>query len=266
MAGTSSDAEAPEFVSVFLQDYCSQQLHIPSSFKNHLLSDVSRRMALIIRQGTDQEWKVELVKEDNEFYFKQGWTNFVQDNTLEDGEFMLFQYRGNSIFTVYIYGKHACVKESVVKGEKVVDVDLSDDEEEEEEDDDEDGIVMEKRSGPGRPVIEDTKSEAVKAAKFYMKTCHDYPSFRVPVGGSYNIPLCFVDKHMRRGSNCRNIDLQVMNKIWSVRMLVYRNQSLNCKLSKGIGTFMKDNNIQEGDVLVFELVKPDTFKVTIFSC
>lgn len=44
------------------------------------------------------------------FFLKKGWPDFVKDNSLELGEFLVFRYNGSSAFTVRIFGRDGCKK------------------------------------------------------------------------------------------------------------------------------------------------------------
>lgn len=43
-------------------------------------------------------------------FFHKGWQEFVKDNSLEAGEFLVFRYDGNLGFDVQIFGKSGCEK------------------------------------------------------------------------------------------------------------------------------------------------------------
>ena len=47
----------------------------------------------------------------NGLFFCSGWQDFVKDNSLEIGDFLVFKYDGKSTFKVKIYGRNACEKE-----------------------------------------------------------------------------------------------------------------------------------------------------------
>lgn len=44
-------------------------------------------------------------------FFRNGWPDFVKDNYLEIGDFLVFEYDGKSTFNVKIYGRNACEKD-----------------------------------------------------------------------------------------------------------------------------------------------------------
>lgn len=58
-----------------------------------------------------RSWKVELNEVNDSLYFHDGWHQFVLDNSLEFGDFLVFYYGGNANFYVKIYGKNGCLKE-----------------------------------------------------------------------------------------------------------------------------------------------------------
>lgn len=47
----------------------------------------------------------------NNLFFWSGWHDFVKDNSLDIGDFLVFKYDGNSMFKVKIYGRNACEKD-----------------------------------------------------------------------------------------------------------------------------------------------------------
>lgn len=60
-------------------------------------------------------------KIDGYVYFKHGWEKFVQDNSLEFGDFLIFYYNGGPQFYVTIFSKNNCPKEieaTIEKSEK----------------------------------------------------------------------------------------------------------------------------------------------------
>lgn len=57
-----------------------------------------------------QSWRINVEKVDNRLAFTDGWTVFVQENSLKLADFLLFRYVGNSKFSVRMYGKDGCEK------------------------------------------------------------------------------------------------------------------------------------------------------------
>lgn len=56
-------------------------------------------------------WQVELEKGPDGLFFREGWWKFVEDNSLELGDFLIFKFDRKSKFFIRIYGRTACEKE-----------------------------------------------------------------------------------------------------------------------------------------------------------
>lgn len=52
-------------------------------------------------------WQVELFKSDDEAWFQNGWQEFADYYCLEHGDLLVFEYEGNSQFTVIIFDPSA---------------------------------------------------------------------------------------------------------------------------------------------------------------
>ncbi|CAN6919424.1 unnamed protein product [Brassica oleracea] len=102
---------------------------IPASYYDELPL-VLPKTALL--QGSDGGcfWKVAMIKRRNEVYFGQGWSKFVEDNRLRDGDVLTFVYDGSRSFTVDIYGGSRACKE-VRAVAQVISVDDDDDDDKE---------------------------------------------------------------------------------------------------------------------------------------
>ncbi|RIA04514.1 hypothetical protein BRARA_K01245, partial [Brassica rapa] len=105
---------------------------IPASYYDELPL-VLPKTALL--QGSDGGcfWKVAMVKRRDEVYFGQGWSKFVEDNGLRDGDVLTFVYDGSRSFTVDIYGGSRACKE-VRAVAQVISVDDDDDDDDDKED------------------------------------------------------------------------------------------------------------------------------------
>ncbi|XP_028777083.1 B3 domain-containing transcription factor VRN1 [Neltuma alba] len=125
----------------------------------------------------------------------------------------------------------------------------------------------ESASARKRTVTAEERERAVNAAKAYEPP---NPFCRVVLRPSYlyrgcimYLPSCFAEKHLNGVSGF--IKLQITEgRQWPVRCL-YRGG--RAKLSQGWFEFAQDNNLGEGDVCVFELLRMRevVLKVTIFQ-
>nr|XP_027118990.1 putative B3 domain-containing protein At5g66980 [Coffea arabica] len=50
---------------------------------------------------------------EDDFFFLNGWAEFGKDNTVELGDFLVFQYDGNCVYDVILLGHNACEKKGV---------------------------------------------------------------------------------------------------------------------------------------------------------
>ncbi|XP_028756717.1 putative B3 domain-containing protein Os03g0621600 [Neltuma alba] len=96
------------FFKILIQDF-STRLQIPPAFNKVFGKEVPKK-AILETYGKSEE--VEVEKHDNRFCFCNGWSKFVEDNKLENGDFLVFKYVSDcSTFKVRIYGKTCCEKE-----------------------------------------------------------------------------------------------------------------------------------------------------------
>ncbi|KAI9104361.1 hypothetical protein K1719_022933 [Acacia pycnantha] len=106
------------FFKVLINDF-STRLQIPPSFIKEFGKDgVPKRTTL--ETYNCKYWEVGVEKLGNKFYFNNGWDKFVQDNSLENGDFLVLKYFADySKFKVRIYGKTCCEKQlNLVTGER----------------------------------------------------------------------------------------------------------------------------------------------------
>ncbi|PRQ49170.1 putative transcription factor B3-Domain family [Rosa chinensis] len=100
----------PSFFKVLIGDF-SDKLRIPQAFRKHLAASVLQQSHLRTPAGT---WLVDVKSDNGRFFLQKGWKQFVHDNGLKLGEFLIFRYAGNSKFYVDIYGRHGCKKEFIM--------------------------------------------------------------------------------------------------------------------------------------------------------
>ncbi|XP_027331110.1 B3 domain-containing protein Os03g0619600-like isoform X2 [Abrus precatorius] len=84
-------------------------MKIPDGFVCHM---EGRTYGLVSLTGpSGNTWTVQLIKQDNDLIFDQGWPIFVMDHRLECGDLLVFRYEGHLHFTVQVFNKDACEKE-----------------------------------------------------------------------------------------------------------------------------------------------------------
>ncbi|KAH9298170.1 hypothetical protein KI387_029852, partial [Taxus chinensis] len=81
---------------------------IPPAFVHNLRDKFGKTVVL---QGPNGKgWFVRLCGTNTEMDFSQGWENFVHDNIIELGYFLVFKYVCKSYFKVIIFGRSTCQK------------------------------------------------------------------------------------------------------------------------------------------------------------
>ena len=62
------------------------------------------------------------------------------------------------------------------------------------------------------------------------------------------------------------VKLQVVDRLWPVKLYIYKGKYSSCVISTGWSAFKRENTLRVGDVCVFELSMTDNvvFKVHIF--
>ncbi|KAJ6844666.1 B3 domain-containing protein-like isoform X2 [Iris pallida] len=101
--------ERPSFFKVMIGPDFTKTLRVPPQFKKHL-GDNPGTEAVLRRPG-NRQWAVVLRNVDGDLYFQEGWDDFVEDNSISTGEFLVFFYTGGGGFDVAAYGTSGCEKE-----------------------------------------------------------------------------------------------------------------------------------------------------------
>ncbi|XVF84239.1 hypothetical protein PTKIN_Ptkin17bG0009800 [Pterospermum kingtungense] len=104
----------PCFFKILIFDF-STHLRIPHAFAKNFEADLPRTLpqefVLETLTSAKRFWHVDLDKgADNCFYFGKGWNQFVQQNSLQNGDLVVFRYYGRFRFKLEIYGTHCCKK------------------------------------------------------------------------------------------------------------------------------------------------------------
>lgn len=101
----------PAFFKFFVPETCIEQLKIPRAF-NQLVQGVLPD-EVRLRDRYNNLWPVKVDKVQNKFYFRDGWTDFVDDNFIEGRDIIFMEYARDGLFDTKIHGKDACEKEGV---------------------------------------------------------------------------------------------------------------------------------------------------------
>nr|XP_027122193.1 putative B3 domain-containing protein Os03g0621600 [Coffea arabica] len=224
---------------------------IPPDFVKKFDKDVPQTFILEGPQGSS--WLILVVKVGECFYFQEGWQNFVEDNSLENDDFLTFCYSGCSTFYVEIFGKHGCRKKVACTTWKDNAMHRNDNAVEQ--------LHGKSNNSPkqmGRSLRSGTRgscSEISQAGKVQDNSRHNSDPFKVQLTKTYankyvKFPRDFenVENHWRNG---KSAFLRVQGREWKVNIAKSGKYFF---LSTGWSTFAKENSLKEGDECNFELI------------
>ncbi|MQM13854.1 hypothetical protein Taro_046780 [Colocasia esculenta] len=102
--------KGPRFFKVFLPGLCSKQLEISPAFRKHVQRMLPASTCLLTGPS-GRAWRVDMIKnEKGRVFFQNGWEEFVGDHSLQTGEFLVFEYKGGSRFSVMVFDASLCEK------------------------------------------------------------------------------------------------------------------------------------------------------------
>ncbi|XP_042493919.1 B3 domain-containing protein REM10-like isoform X2 [Macadamia integrifolia] len=88
-----------------------QQLSIPKAFLKHLVDEMCEEgvgeATLRNHRCASKSWRVKV----KGFCFTVGWDDFIRDNDLGFGDFVVFAYKGAMVFDVKVFDRSSCEKE-----------------------------------------------------------------------------------------------------------------------------------------------------------
>lgn len=97
---------------------------IPPGFIKYLEGNTPGTVILVGPSGNI--WHVELIRDNDNLFFGDGWAAFVQDHFIEHGDSLVLRYDGNLCFSVQIFDQSSCEKEAAFSAECSQDLSNSD--------------------------------------------------------------------------------------------------------------------------------------------
>ena len=82
---------------------------IPIDFVGHFNGFMPEKA--ILRDFFGRVWQVEVGEIGKSMFFLNGWQQFLMEKSVEEGDFLVFRYAGNSIFDFKLLGRTECEKE-----------------------------------------------------------------------------------------------------------------------------------------------------------
>ncbi|XWS39997.1 hypothetical protein CRYUN_Cryun18bG0102400 [Craigia yunnanensis] len=254
-----------------------KKLRIPDNFVKKFRDELSVAAALTVPDG--HVWRVGIKKADNKVWFQEELEddecispelpNLFGESKLNNcinwsGEVNLHTAKG--VNNQPIRGAEMPKPKKPGRKKQKFDPNEQDSSVGNEDDEEMRYRFYESASARKRTVTAEERERAINAAKAFEPT---NPFCRVVLRPSYlyrgcimYLPSCFAEKHLNGVSGF--IKLQLPDgRQWSVRCLYKGGRA---KFSQGWYEFTLENNIGEGDVCVFELLRSREFvlKVTVF--
>ncbi|KAI6688211.1 hypothetical protein NL676_025039 [Syzygium grande] len=95
------EGKRPSFFKFFMAEHSSERMRIPPAFLAYIKGKRPRAVSLTGPSG--DSWTVGLIKEEGALYFDGGWPEFVEDHSVQTGDFLVFQYDGEAGFQVRVF-------------------------------------------------------------------------------------------------------------------------------------------------------------------
>ncbi|XP_027112380.2 B3 domain-containing protein Os01g0723500-like [Coffea eugenioides] len=235
--------QRPAFFKIFNQ-LVENRLKIPPQFVRDVLIGIPKRIILETSYGNC--WSVKVVKtDDGDVFLGDDWQKFVEDNLLQEHDFLLFHYEhGDRCFTVQIFDKSGVERtnqEVANSGTKNLDQHTT-------------------------HVQPREKSQSREEGATLQEFCSQHPFFETNIK-RYNvnppflmiIPKSFAEKHFQKAKTkirLKNIE----GKEWEVN---YTINGGNFVFVGGWTRFVRDNKLKIGNVCIFELIGEKVLQVHI---
>nr|GMD98367.1 B3 domain-containing protein Os03g0620500-like [Ipomoea batatas] len=92
--------EIVKFYIPYRQETCSERLEFPMWFKAFVGEALPKEIFLMNQRMNI--WTVEITVIGDGLYFKNGWEKFVRENSIKNGDLMVFKYEGYGMFEIVV--------------------------------------------------------------------------------------------------------------------------------------------------------------------
>ncbi|KAK7280571.1 hypothetical protein RJT34_25635 [Clitoria ternatea] len=258
-----------------------QRLRIPSKFTK--LYGGGLPNPVLLKPKDCAEWKVYWTKENEVYWFEKGWSEFVENYSLDHGHLVVFKYKGTSKIEVIILDQSA-TEIDYPSYEDIHIVELKDD-------------GLDQRVRPKSPLVYGKRkrknsanvernsnvkmfsahgpAQSDKRTKFSttrkqqqngVKTTKRTLSLNMPRtlrGQEKHVPK-FLDVEMKMKE--KNVTVQHEDKCWEVKVICAQSGEYD-RFTCGWSVFARQSQLQAGDVCVFEIIDPKVplLKANIFK-
>ncbi|XP_042494948.1 B3 domain-containing protein Os11g0197600-like [Macadamia integrifolia] len=291
--------ERPHFCKIMFPGFYTRPLRIPPEFLENISTEAYKFATL--KDSNGNHWRVKLNKTTSGTYIEDGWQDFIRDHSIYDDNFLVFGYDGNTCFDVQIFDESGCNRDYLFStkhqepdfsnGAKECDKssETSRDSVEKASKDDpgkclpsskpkglrkakgKDAVLTPEQipktiwsSSRRRPTTEEEKAKVLEevesfTSKFpFLLRCLTATNVHKSLLG---IPMDFARKHFHFQKKTMVTLWNKKGQAWKVNMLY---TSSRIALCGGWGAFVYANQLEEGDICIFELVGKLEMQVHIF--
>ncbi|XP_047954015.1 uncharacterized protein LOC125202505 [Salvia hispanica] len=97
------------FATHYTTTLCQTKLKIYPTFMGSFGARAPERCSME-REGEVTTWEVRIAQANGEFFFEEGWVNFVEDNNIEEHDLLIFSYVEPARVFVQIFGRNGIGK------------------------------------------------------------------------------------------------------------------------------------------------------------
>ncbi|KAJ4836451.1 hypothetical protein Tsubulata_023090 [Turnera subulata] len=94
------------FKVVFPMEFKEKKMRIPPKFVRYYRNELSHAATIVVPTG--RVWPIGLSEKRKEIFFDKGLPRFLEHYSITEGQFLIFNYEGNSRFNVHICDTSCC--------------------------------------------------------------------------------------------------------------------------------------------------------------
>ncbi|CAN0864366.1 B3 domain-containing protein REM5 [Linum grandiflorum] len=221
--------KTPSFVKVF-HGGLGREMEIPADpFMDQLSQILPEKLTLIPRYGNPAVVSVER-RSNGHCFFTLGWTDFVKENNLEEGDLMVFYYHWDRAVHIFICNSVGRLKDVKETGQ---------------------GAAATRNVG--KRVKRDVGEKLLQFETIYKPYMHTL--MRMPVRFAEATELNVGEDALLQDPT---------GKVWAIRVIAGDAEGRQKRFSGGWTEFIRENGVEVGDRLSFFL-KPNFIQVTILK-